>query len=124
MRQSRPVAIFAVGKGTQKLCNPRSEINWQAQNRAELDHDGVHLPISITQADVKQGLGNPQVRRGTDRQKFRQTFNNSQDDRKKIVVQLSSQYARHSTRITHSLRSRPSRMPALLVAAPTASAPE
>jgi hypothetical protein len=39
---------------------------------------------------VQQGLGNPQVGAGTDRQKFRQTFDDPEQGGQKIVVQVFS----------------------------------
>src|SRR5712691_10952860 len=87
MRQCSSVPIFAMRKGAQKFCNSRAKINRKAQDRSQLDHDRVHLPISISEIDVKQRFGNSQVRRGTDGQKFGQTFNDAKHDGQQIVVQ-------------------------------------
>jgi len=41
----------------QKLGDPAAKIDGQAQDRAQLNNDCVHLPVSVTQIDVKQGFG-------------------------------------------------------------------
>jgi len=46
------------------------EVHGQAQNRAQLDDDGVHLPVTIRQINVQQCFGEPQVSRGTDGQEL------------------------------------------------------
>jgi len=64
--QSRPITILSLWKGAQKVCDPRTKVNRQAEDRAQLNHDRVHLPVSVAQADVKERLGNSQMRGGTD----------------------------------------------------------
>src|SRR5439155_10879988 len=111
MRKRRPVTIFAMRECAQKLGDPAAKIDGQAQDRAQLNNDCVHLPVSVTQIDVKQGFGNAQVRGRTDRQEFRQTLDNAKNRRKKVVVQYSS-------RTTRPLRSPPALTQALLFALP------
>jgi hypothetical protein len=62
----------------------------QGKNGARLNHDGVHLPIRIVQGDVHERLGYAEVRRGADRQKLGQTFNDAQQDRLNVYVQKAS----------------------------------
>src|SRR5215813_2572905 len=90
MRQGGAIAVFASWKCAEKLCEACAEINRQAQNRAELDDDGVHLPVAVAEVDVKQKFGDAQVSGGADGQKLGQPFDNSQDERKQIIVQCSS----------------------------------
>src|SRR5258708_37269573 len=90
MSERCAVAVLALRERAQKLGDPRTKVNRQAQNRAQLNHDGVHLPVTIRQADVKQRLGNPQMRRGADRQKLRQPFDDAEDDGQQVVVQETS----------------------------------
>ena len=78
------------GKVERKVAMRLAEIYRQAKNCAQLDDDGVHLPVAVRQADVQQRFREPQVRGGTDRQKFRQAFYNSQDQRQQVVVQSAS----------------------------------
>ncbi len=56
------VTIFSLGKGAEKLQNPPGEQQHQGENGAQLDHDGVHLPVRAGQVDVEQRLHQPQVR--------------------------------------------------------------
>ena len=71
MRERGAVLAFTARKRRQEAGNPRTKINRQAENGAQLDHDGVHLPERIVEVDVQQRLGDAQVGRGADRQKFR-----------------------------------------------------
>src|SRR5438876_5397543 len=90
MGQRRSVAIFAMRECFQKVGDPCTKINGQAQNRTQLNDDRVHLPISVTQVDVKQRLSNAQMRGRADRQELRQTLDNAKYRRKKVVVQKPS----------------------------------
>ena len=70
----RAVAVFPFGKGAEKLQNSPREQQHQRENRTQLDHHRVHLPIGAGQVDVKHRLHQPQVRRGADGEKFGQSF--------------------------------------------------
>ena len=59
------VALLAARKSGEEPGNPGAEIEKQRQDRTELDHDGVHLPVAIGETDVQQSLGNTQMRRRT-----------------------------------------------------------
>jgi hypothetical protein len=72
-----PITLVAFRKGSQELRDPFTKINRQAKNRAQLNHDRIHLPVAARQAYVEKGFGNPQMRRRADGQKFRQSFNDS-----------------------------------------------
>src|SRR5437660_3779976 len=93
MGKCSAIAILALRKCAQKFRDSGAKINWQTQDRAQLDHDGVHLPVAIRQAHVKQRFGNPQVSRGTDRQELREPFNNAENDGQQVVVQGASMTA-------------------------------
>src|SRR5205823_4012378 len=70
-------------------------------NGTELNHDGVHLPVAITQTNVKQRLGDSQMGRGANRQELRKPFNNSQHNRKQVVVQRPSARQRNKKLTTY-----------------------
>src|SRR6266700_2402533 len=81
----------------QKFGDPGAKINGQAQDRAQLNDDRVHLPIAVTQIDVKQRLSNAEVCGRADRQELRQALDNAKNRRKKVVVQYSSRLGKHLT---------------------------
>src|SRR5262245_20537798 len=91
MRESRPVPVFAARECAQEVCNPRTKINRQAQNRSQLNHDCVHLPVAVAQINVKEEFGNSQMGGRAYWQEFRQAFDDPQNHRKKVVVQYSSE---------------------------------
>ena len=62
MSKRRPVAILAMRKCAQEFRDSLAKINGEAQDCAQLDDDGVHLPIAIAEVDVKQRFGYAQVR--------------------------------------------------------------
>ena len=72
------------GKRRQEFSDAVAEINWQTKNGTELDHDGVHLPIAVGEADMEQSFSDAQMRSGTNRQKFRKAFDNSEQQREQI----------------------------------------
>ena len=72
------VAIFALGKGAHETDDAAQEEQQQRQNRAQLNDDGVHLPIGVIQRNLHQRFGDAQVRRRADRKKFGQAFHNAQ----------------------------------------------
>ena len=90
MSENGAVATLAARKRGKKLRDASAEIDGQTENRAELDDDGVHLPVAAGQRDMEQGFGDAQVRGGADGQEFRETFDDSQDDGQQIVIQASS----------------------------------
>src|SRR5882762_6246920 len=77
MRKECAVAASAFRKSSQELRDPFTKVNRQAKNRAQLNHDRIHLPVAARQAYVEKGFGNPQMCRRADGQKFRQSFNDS-----------------------------------------------
>src|SRR5258708_24412173 len=96
MRERRSVTALAAGKRGEKRGDATAEIYWQAEDCAELNDDGIHLPVAVRQADVQQRLRKPEVRRRTDRQKLRQAFDNPQQYRQQVVVQSSSEQSGNS----------------------------
>jgi hypothetical protein len=93
MVQDGSIPALAPGKRGKQFRNPIAKVHRQAKNGAKLNHDGVHLPIAVGQAKVKQSFRDSQVRGGTHRQIFRQTLNDSQDHGQQVVVQASSRKA-------------------------------
>jgi hypothetical protein len=89
MSQYGPVATRAAWKRFQPDQNTFTEENRQTEDWANLNDDGEHLPKSIGQVRSKQGLSNPKMSGGTNRQEFGYAFNDSQDEGKEVVVQLS-----------------------------------
>ena len=62
MGEGRTVRIFSLGKGAEEFQNPPCEQQHQGEDGAQLDHDGVHLPVRAGQVDVKHRLHQPKVR--------------------------------------------------------------
>jgi hypothetical protein len=56
------IAAFAARERGKKACDACTKVNGQAENRAQLDHDGVHLPEAVAQVNAQQGLGNSEMR--------------------------------------------------------------
>src|SRR5437868_6812445 len=85
------VAALAFWKSREEFQDPVPKINRQGQDRAKLNDDGVHLPETIVQVQVKKRFDDTEMAGGADRQKFGQAFNNSQQDRQqKIIHRVSS----------------------------------
>src|SRR5579863_4678090 len=87
MRDSRLVALRSGGIRCDETHDPGPEINRQAKNRPELDHDREHLPVAVAEVDAEYRLRYAQVSGGADGQEFRESFNDAENDGKKIVVQ-------------------------------------
>src|SRR5579872_1792539 len=90
MSKRGPIAPFPLRKSRQEFRNAMSEVDGKAQNGAELDDDGVHLPVAVAEIDVKQRFCDTKVRRGTDGQKFGKAFDDSQYYGEQVVVQVAS----------------------------------
>jgi hypothetical protein len=86
MREDGAIAAFALRKRANKLQNATPKVNRQSENGSELDHDGVHFPEPIMQIDMQQRFANAQMRRGTHREKFGQSFDDSEKNGKQVVV--------------------------------------
>ena len=71
-----------LGKVAKKERDAAAEIDGQAEDRAELDHDRKHLPVTVFEVDAEQRLGNAEVRRGTDGQEFGEPFDHTEDEGK------------------------------------------
>src|ERR1700728_4616770 len=82
-------AVAARKRGNESF-DATPEINRQAQDRAELDDDGIHLPVTVGQADVQEQFGDAQVRRRANREELGETFDNAKDERQQVVVKSSS----------------------------------
>src|SRR5438034_2422175 len=62
MGQHSAVSAFALRKCAEKLRDSPSEVNGQTQNCAQLDDDGVHLPVAIAQAYMEERFRDAQMR--------------------------------------------------------------
>src|SRR6516165_3759738 len=61
------VTLLAAGVRRQKFGDAVAEIDGQTEDGAELDDDGVHLPIPVGEGDVQQAFGDAQVGSGAHR---------------------------------------------------------
>src|SRR5262249_2861142 len=86
MREDGSIAAFALRKRANKPYDAVPKINGQSENSAELDHDRVHLPETIVQVDVQERFTDAQMRSRAYRKKFGQSFNDSQKNRKQVIV--------------------------------------
>src|SRR5579864_576600 len=74
------VAALAMRKTTYEFVDARTEVDGKAQDRAKLDYDRVHLPISVAKVYAEKALGDAQVRGRAHRKKFGETFDDTQHD--------------------------------------------
>src|SRR3954471_8380001 len=84
------VAALALREGGEKFSDAPAEINGQNEDRAELDDDGVHLPVAAGEINMKERFAEPEVRRGAYGKKFRDAFHNAEQDGQQIIVQIVS----------------------------------
>ena len=70
MSQDRSVTVLTARKGRDQFQNSPPKKYRQRDDRAELDDDGVHFPEAISEIDIQQRFGDPQMRGRTDRQEF------------------------------------------------------
>ena len=81
------IAAFAPRKRGKKFRNTLTKINRHADNRPELDHDRVHLPVAVAQIDVQQKFRDAQMGGGADGNKFGEAFHDAEDERDQVIVQ-------------------------------------
>src|SRR5215475_7237831 len=90
MSQYRTVAVLTLGKRGKELDDAAPKVNRQREDCSELDDYGVHLPISVGKADVKQRFRDTKMSSGADWQKFGEALDDAEDHREQIVVQNPS----------------------------------
>ena len=56
--QNCAITLFALRKCRKQFGNSFSKIYRQAQNRAELNHNCVHLPVAAREINVQKRFGN------------------------------------------------------------------
>ena len=78
------IPALAARKGGEEFPNAWPKVNRQAENRAKLDDDGVHLPIAAAEIDPEQGFADAKVGGGADWQKFGEAFDDSEQKRKQV----------------------------------------
>lgn len=61
--ERRAVLSFAMRKSRKESANARPEVNRQAENGPQLNHNGVHLPEWIIELNVEQRFTDPQMGR-------------------------------------------------------------
>src|SRR5579884_130302 len=82
------VAVCASGKGGDKLQNAIPKIHWQCQDRAQLDHNGVHLPEPVVQIDPQQRFADAQMRSGAHGKEFGQSFHDAEENGHQVIVHV------------------------------------
>src|SRR6202030_2835534 len=90
MSESGTPSAITARKRRKKPLDASPEIDGQAEDGTEFDDDGIHLPVTIGEADVEQQFGETQVRGGTDREELGEAFDNAKDQRQQVIVQSSS----------------------------------
>jgi hypothetical protein len=90
MREDGAVASFTARKRREKFRDALPEIDWEAEDGAELNDDCVHLPVAVAKIDVEQGFGDAEMGGGTDRYEFGKAFDDAEDEREYVVVQNAS----------------------------------
>jgi len=85
------VAQFAARESADELGDALAEVDREAEHRAELDDDGVHLPEAIIEIDTRSGFDNAEVGGGTDREEFGQAFDDAEDQGEEIVIHAGTQ---------------------------------
>src|SRR5689334_17050710 len=53
MGEDRAIAAFTRRKSADELRDAVTKIDWQRENRAELNHDRVHFPKAVLKIDVQ-----------------------------------------------------------------------
>ena len=91
------IAAFASRKCADELNDPLPKINWQRQDRAQLDHDRVHLPKAIVKIEIEQRLNNAEMRGRAHREEFGEPFNDAEQDRQEKIVHRNFFYFLLST---------------------------
>jgi hypothetical protein len=103
------VAVFTGGEGAEELDDAAHEEEAEGEDGAELDDNGVHLPVGIVEGDVHERFGDAEVGGGTDGKEFGETLNDAQDHGDEITVQTSSTakragYCCHATELVSEYR--------------------
>src|SRR5690242_11717083 len=89
MIQKSSIAAFPFWKRGEKRQDAVPKINWQRQDRPELDHDRVHLPKAVLQVELEQRFDNAQMAGRADGQKLSQAFNDPEQDRQEKIIHKS-----------------------------------
>src|SRR5215472_4380511 len=90
MSQSCAIIAFAARECRNESADPGPEIVGKAKYCPELNDHGIHLPVAISKGYVQQVLGNSEMSRRADGQKFCESFDDAQKNGQPIVVQTSS----------------------------------
>src|SRR5437764_10058430 len=91
MGQEIAIAPFAFWKCAKKFQDSFPKINRQRQDRAELDHNRVHLPEAVVQIQLEERFDDAEMSSRAHWQELGQTFDNPKQDRQyKIVHNISA----------------------------------
>jgi hypothetical protein len=74
------VAVFAAGKGAHEAGDAPQEQKHEGQDGAQLNDDGVHLPVRVVERDLHERFSNAQVCRGADGKEFGEAFHDAEND--------------------------------------------
>ena len=81
MSQEIAITALAFRKCAEKFQDPFPKINRQRQDCAKLNDDRVHFPKAVSQIEMEQRFDDAQMSGRAHRQKFGQSFNDTEQDR-------------------------------------------
>jgi hypothetical protein len=84
------LAVFAAGEGTDKFDDAAGKEQSESEDGAELDDDGVHLPVRVVEADIEEGFADAQVSGGTNGEKLGKALDDPEKYGDHIIVQTRS----------------------------------
>ena len=88
MGEDGAIATFAARKRGQKLEDSVPKINRQRQDRAELNHDRVHLPEAVVEVEAKHCFDEAEMSGRADGKKFGEAFDYPKKKRDKKIVHV------------------------------------
>src|SRR5262245_48587756 len=90
VREQRSVAALASWKSRKESSNSFPEIDRQAGDCPQLNHNRIHLPIAAGEVDMQQRFAEAQMCRRANGKKLCQTLDNSQQHGQEVVAQMNS----------------------------------
>jgi len=84
------LAVFTAGKGADKFDDAAGKEQGESEDGAELDDDGVHLPVGIVEADLEERFADAQMGCGTDGEEFGEALDDPEKYRDHVIVQAGS----------------------------------
>ena len=90
MGEQVAVAVFASGKGAQETADAAQEKKQEGQDGAQLNDDGVHLPVGVVEGDPHESFSDAQVGCRADGKEFGEAFHDAEKDGLNFRVHLAS----------------------------------